>query len=543
MNLNKGDAMGYRNIRKIAMTALLFFLSMILIPNELIAQESYHKGNYLHQAKYYYDEGDYDKAIELLKILIEENQKNNTPKNEVLIEAYYLQAKIFSVDEKYRAEMETALKNIFKYDINYIIPDERNNDNLIREAERIRKIIKTETVHVIENPRSDVIKKKKFPWLMVIGGVIVLAALIKLILTKKPNRTLTVSVGEGVEGIPVSGTSSHKNGTTVSYNYTIKTGYTGLVVKIDGNEVAASGSIKMDANHTLTATATKRYTLTVTRGAGVDGTPISGSTQYNSGETVSYNYTLQSGYKDMVVKLDGLEVSPSGTIVMDKDHTLTATAGKTYRLTVTKGTGVIGLPDTGTFYYKDGETLNYSYSLQSGYADLELKLDGNMVTASGVITMDQDHNLVVSTGKTYCLTTSVNVGVDGSPQSGTMNYPAGTTVNYSYSLNQDYKNLLVTLDGNPVPASGIITMDADRTLIAAASGVNKFTLSVTVGTGVQGNPVQGITQYSDGDKIDYAYSLKNGYTKLIVTLDQNLVSASGSIMINKDLVLVASATK
>ena len=68
------------------------------------------------------------------------------------------------------------------------------------------------------------------------------------------------------------------------------------------------------------------YTLDVTKGAGVNGTPDSGSTTYNEGETVNYSYSLKSGYSNLVVKLDGNTAAASGTITMDSDHTLTATA-------------------------------------------------------------------------------------------------------------------------------------------------------------------------------------------------------------------------
>jgi hypothetical protein len=84
------------------------------------------------------------------------------------------------------------------------------------------------------------------------------------------------------------------------------------------------------------------YTLTVTRGEGVDGTPTSGMTTCEEGIAVTYNYSLQSVYKNLVVTLDGEAVSASGTITMNRNHTLNSseTPLEKYTLTVTKGTGV-----------------------------------------------------------------------------------------------------------------------------------------------------------------------------------------------------------
>jgi hypothetical protein len=84
----------------------------------------------------------------------------------------------------------------------------------------------------------------------------------------------------------------------------------------------------MNRDHTLSATAAQldRYTLSVTRGEGVVGTPDSGATTYDEGTQVNYSYSLQSGYINLVVTLDGATVSASGTVTMNSNHTLTAGA-------------------------------------------------------------------------------------------------------------------------------------------------------------------------------------------------------------------------
>ncbi len=68
---------------------------------------------------------------------------------------------------------------------------------------------------------------------------------------------------------------------------------------------------------------------------------------------------------------------------------------KQYSLTVTKGNGVLGAPENGTFTYNDGQIVEYNYSLSIDYLfyDLVVKLDGEPVPASGSFVMDQNHSL------------------------------------------------------------------------------------------------------------------------------------------------------
>jgi hypothetical protein len=143
---------------------------------------------------------------------------------------------------------------------------------------------------------------------------------------------------------------------------------------------------------------TKTYILTVTRGEGVDGTPNPGTMTYNEGAAVNYNYSMQNGYKDLVVTLDGNVVTSSGTITMNSDHTLSAAAVPLarYILTVTRGVGVVGTPDSGTTTYDEGTQVNYSYSAERGYTNLAVTLDGAAVSPSGTINMNSNHALIAA---------------------------------------------------------------------------------------------------------------------------------------------------
>ena len=77
--------------------------------------------------------------------------------------------------------------------------------------------------------------------------------------------TLTVGVGEGVAGYPAaSGTTDYPDGTSISYSYSLESGYTNLLVRVDTREASASGTIIMNTNHSLYADAQVAVTFTQT---------------------------------------------------------------------------------------------------------------------------------------------------------------------------------------------------------------------------------------------------------------------------------------
>jgi len=141
----------------------------------------------------------------------------------------------------------------------------------------------------------------------------------------------------------------------------------------------------------------EQFTLTVDISEGVSGTPSKGSNSYTKNETVNYTYQLKSGYKNLIVKLDGNQVNSNGTVTMDNNHTLYISAEVentvNYTLTTSVGEGVTGTPDTGSQSLLENSTVSYSYKLDDGYHNLIVKLDGNDVGNDGDITMDKDHNL------------------------------------------------------------------------------------------------------------------------------------------------------
>jgi hypothetical protein len=133
-------------------------------------------------------------------------------------------------------------------------------------------------------------------------------------------------------------------------------------------------------------------TLTVIVSEGVSGSPAAGEYTVELGADQAYSYSLGAGYEKLTVLLDENVIAASGSFTVSGDHTLRAFSddNNEYKLTVSVGTGVTGTPLTGTYYYKQGTIVPYSYALAAGYKGLSVKVEGIEAEASGTITMTED---------------------------------------------------------------------------------------------------------------------------------------------------------
>ena len=139
----------------------------------------------------------------------------------------------------------------------------------------------------------------------------------------------------------------------------------------------------------------KEETLTVDMRVGVTGTPAT-TTKFRRGTAVRYEYALKEGFGSLQVLLDGRPAPASGSVVMDGPHALTASAGKEQLLTVSLAAGTTGTP-AATASYPRSQAVPYRYRSLSGGA-VYVRLDGVLVAASGIVTMDRDHALAASAG-------------------------------------------------------------------------------------------------------------------------------------------------
>jgi hypothetical protein len=152
------------------------------------------------------------------------------------------------------------------------------------------------TGFIEQGETEPVVKKgKKFPWLIVGAVVVIGAAAVYFLVLKKTKYTLNVSLN-GATGTPAA-TEKYKKGTVIAYDYTAQSGYINLEVKLDGEMVPASGSITMDKDHTLTATAVQGAAINV------NSTPGGASIYLNnadSGFTTPHTFQYQSAVTETV---------------------------------------------------------------------------------------------------------------------------------------------------------------------------------------------------------------------------------------------------
>ena len=141
------------------------------------------------------------------------------------------------------------------------------------------------------------------------------------------------------------------------------------------------------------------------------------------------------------------------------------------------------------------------------------------------------------------LTVILSQGVSGTPGAGTYTLKVGDERAYSYSLEAGYTKLTVLLDGTEVASSGTVTMSGNHTLQAYSDDNRQYALSVTVGAGVAGTPAAGTYYYTQGTKVEYSYSLLEGYTAMSIKLDGIDVVAKGTITMTEDFALSVSASE
>ena len=104
-----------------------------------------------------------------------------------------------------------------------------------------------------------------------------------------------------------------------------------------------------------------KYTLTVDLGTGATGYPFSGSYQKDQNEVVSYSYTLEAGFENLTVTLDGIVITPNGTFTVTGNHTLKITAEEVFDI---RGDWNLTLYWTG--FPSDSWTITFSGGLSSG---------------------------------------------------------------------------------------------------------------------------------------------------------------------------------
>jgi len=224
-------------------------------------------------------------------------------------------------------------------------------------------------------------KRKKIPLLLVLGVAVVAIIAALLLKKKKPKQpeeyTLTVTVGEGVQGTPATGTSTYSRGDSVNYSYSLQDGYSNLVVRLDGNVISSSGTVEMNANRTLTATAdpnvlsfvTDKNEVPIDEGRTADFT-VRLSAQPPGNVNVTVNWV--SGDTDIIVQ-SGSSFTFSTS---DWDQTRTVTLEAREDSDITSDTATIRISANGAYQIPDKDIT----ATEQDTDELRFETDTNSVT-------------------------------------------------------------------------------------------------------------------------------------------------------------------
>jgi hypothetical protein len=143
--------------------------------------------------------------------------------------------------------------------------------------------------------------------------------------------TITASAGAGGTITP-TGAVIVNQGTSKTFTVKANTGYMIDTVKIDGTDVATTGTYtfaNVAADHTIAATFKVAYTITATAGTGGTISP-SGAVLVGTGGSKTFTVAASTGYNIASVKVDGVEVvlEEGGTYTFTNvtaKHTIAAT--------------------------------------------------------------------------------------------------------------------------------------------------------------------------------------------------------------------------
>jgi len=242
--------MNYRRIRKIISIAVIgaFLFQMNIC---LLAQSEGEIVRQFQRAKERYLNGQYVNAKTRIERIISIIIEKDIPRSDILGGCYLLLGAIYEKEDKSILAEENYQKAKETYGIMLVEGVELDSLPLYK------KVVKGEresSPGTIEKEGEK--KKKRFPWLLVVGGAVVVGVLVYLFFLKPKKKTLTVNLEEGVEGEPASGTYEYKKGEVVSYNYRSQAGYSQLNVLLDGVATSPQGTVTMNSNHRLSATAT-----------------------------------------------------------------------------------------------------------------------------------------------------------------------------------------------------------------------------------------------------------------------------------------------
>jgi hypothetical protein len=298
------------------------------------------------------------------------------------------------------------------------------------------------------------------------------------------NLTITSGAGGSVT-TPGEGTFTYVNGEMVNLVAKAEEGYqfaewTGDVDSI-ANVEAATTTINMSGDYSITAKFVKQYDLTIacTTGGSVI-VPGEGTFAYDKGTVVNLAAEADEGYRFVEWTGDigtiGNVNDATTIITMSGNYSITANFVAVYDLTISSTAGgSVTTPGEGTSTYDEGTVVNLIAQPDEGYRFVEWT--GNVSTIADVyaaattITMSGNYSITANFVAVYDLTISSTAGGSvTTPGEGTSTYDEGTIVSLVAEAEEDYRFIEWTGDVNNIAdvyaAETTITMNGNYSITA-----------------------------------------------------------------------------
>ncbi|MDD7913211.1 InlB B-repeat-containing protein [Polaribacter ponticola] len=363
-------------------------------------------------------------------------------------------------------------------------------------------------------------------------------------------RTLTINATNGTvtpNSYPVNGT--YLDGSVVTLTPTPNTGY-----QFDGWSGDVSGtinplSITMDADKTATAmfslipVVQRTLTINATNGTvATNPNPTNGT--YDEGTVVGLTATPAAGYQFDGWSGDASGATASVNVTMDGDKTITATFSliqRTLTINATNGT-VVTNPNPTNGTYDNGTVVGLTATPAAGYQFDGWSGDASGATASVNVTMDGDKT-ITATFSLIQRTLTINatngtVVTNPNPTNGT--YDNGTVVGLTATPAAGYQFDGWSGDASGATASVNVTMDADKTITATFSLIQRtLTINATNGTVVTNpNPTNGT--YDNGTVVGLTATPAAGYQFDGWSGDASGATASVNVTMDADKTVTAT---
>ena len=219
------------------------------------------------------------------------------------------------------------------------------------------------------------------------------------------------------------------------------------------------------------------YTLSVSASPSGGGSVSPGGGEYESGVQVTLAASPASGYTFDYWWGSASGSSPTITITMDSDKSITANFMAHYDLTIESTVGgSVSAPGEGPFPDYDGGTvIALAARAEEGYHFVGWTGDVSAITdvydPESTITMNGDYSITAEFAPAYDLIISSSAGGSvTTPGEGTFTYGAGTVVDLRASADEGYDFVDWTGDVGTIDwvtyRSTTITMDSDKSIAA-----------------------------------------------------------------------------